>query len=528
MTIEILDTTLRDGEQGAGIRFTDDDRLKIIHALDKLGVSYVEAGNFTAASDTGDGGLLLCERARKSGLQSSSLVAFWSTRKPDMKACDDKVLKKIAESEYVDYVTIYGKSALYQVYNVLRTDAEENLEMIRDSVSFLTESGKNVFFDAEHFFDGYADNPTYAMKVLEVAYNAGAKRLILCDTNGGMLTDTVGVAVSAAVQKFPNIIGIHCHNDMGLAVACSVTAVLSGAVHVQGTISGIGERCGNANLNTLIPVLQLKLGYTCISDESLKNLTHTARYINEVSNKAFDEREPFVGGYAFTHKAGSHIDGVEKTSKSFEHIEPERVGNLRNIIISGLSGRAALREKMTALNLNLEKNSPEVMNAVALVKSYESRGYVYEDAEASLILVIKESLGMKKKFFELQTYKVLINEPSAEAGCTALIKISVDTGGTKQEEITAAEGKGPIHALDTALRQALLRFYPELTGIRLSDYKVRVINSSETTASVVRVIIESTDGTTLWRTIGVSQDIIQASWQALRDAYEYKLDKGEA
>jgi len=524
MKIEIYDTTLRDGEQGAGISFTDDDRVKIIHALDLLGVSYIEAGNASALS--------VFEREEVQSLRAV-LVAFSSTRKPDSHVFNDDVLMKIARSDHVRAVTIYGKSAKSHVSGVLRTTPEENLRMIFDTVSFLVSCGKDVFYDAEHFFDGYGDDPVYAMKSIETAHEAGACRLVLCDTNGGMLPAAFGVAVNAASAKFPGILGVHCHNDMGMAAACSVEGVLSGASHVQGTISGIGERCGNANLNTLIPVLQLKLGYKCIPDEALAKLTGTARYINEIANRSFDEHEPFVGGYAFSHKAGTHIDAVGKTARAFEHIEPEKVGNRGQIIISGLSGKAALKEKISSIGLppytDIEKNSEEVGRAVSLVKKYESEGYTYEDAEASLILVIMESLGLRNDFFSLKSFEV--TSRTAEKSF-ASVKIAVENSATADSDFmeeTSSEmsESGPVHALDAALRKVLLSFYPQLESVRLCDYKVRVINSGATTASMVRVLIESTDSVTVWRTIGVSKDIIEASWQALRDAYEYKLTMTE-
>ena len=516
MNIEIYDTTLRDGEQGAGISFTDDDRVKVIHALDLLGVSYIEAGNSAALS--------IFERADVRSLRTSVLVAFSSTRKPRSRACDDAVLRRIGESDFVRAVTIYGKSSKRHVESVLRTTADENLRMIADTVSYLTSCGKVVFYDAEHFFDGYGDDPVYAMTTLEAARNAGASRLVLCDTNGGMLPDALGVAVSAAAARFPGILGIHCHNDMGMAAACSVGGILSGAIHVQGTISGIGERCGNANLNTIIPVLQLKLGYKCIPDESLDKLTGTARYINEIANRSFDEHEPFVGGYAFSHKAGTHIDAVGKTARAFEHIDPERVGNLSQIIISKLSGKAALKEKIASIGLppyiGIEKNSEEVGRAVSLVKEYENAGYTYEDAEASLELVIMESFGLRKSFFSLKSFEVTSRTGGQSS---ASVKIAVENAAYTEESASEMSESGPVHALDAALRKVLLSFYPQLESVRLCDYKVRVINSGATTDSTVRVLIESTDSQTVWRTIGVSKDIIDASWQALRDAYEYKL-----
>ena len=525
MKLELYDTTLRDGTQGAGISFTEADRLRVIHALDDLGITYIEAGNFSVGSNDWE----IFRRAGEisAGLKHARLVAFGSTRRVGERAFDDAALRAIAKSD-VPVVAVFGKSWIYQIEEVLHTTCEENLAMIADTVSFLKTAGKEVIFDAEHFFDGYSDNPAYALRVLSAAAEAGADALVLCDTNGGMLPDIIGMTVEAVRAHLPEAkLGIHCHNDMGMAVACSLSAVLAGAVQVQGTISGIGERCGNTNLCTLIPLLQLKMGFSCVSDEQLTALTHTARFVNEVANLDFDEREPFVGGYAFTHKAGMHIDAVRKHPRTFEHIDPDRVGNSRNMLISALSGRAALREKMAAILPGLTKDSPQVAAVLARVKAAEGRGYQYEDAEASLMLLIYEALGLRRTFFAVETFKVMVGEPysrgrGAEAegsSCTAMIKIAVDGA----EEITAAEGCGPVNALDLALRRALLRFFPQINRVRLTDYKVRVSGSDSATASVVKVFIESTDGIRVWRTVGVSADIIDASWQALLDSVEFYL-----
>lgn len=526
MKIEIYDTTLRDGAQGAGINYTDADRAKIMNALDRLGVSYIEAVDFAAlAGISGADERLAAAKEAAAGLHFSKAAGFLSTRRPGETVADNTALITAAAFP-VEYVTIYGKSWLRQVTEVLGTTAEENLAMIRDTIVFLRDAGKHVFFDAEHFFDGYSDNPAYAMAVLGAALDAGAETLILCDTNGGMMPDVIGMTTETVCRAFPGArIGIHCHNDLGMAVSCSLSAVLGGACQVQGTVSGIGERCGNANLNTLIPLLQLKMGFSCIDKDQLVKLTETARYVNEIANITFNEHEPFVGGHAFTHKAGTHIDAVTKSPRAMEHMDPSLVGNERNLLVSSLSGRAALLDKMTAILPGLEKNSSEVASAVALVREYEAEGFSYEDAEASLYLLIREALGLRRDFFALRTFKVFVEETEkSEAGdgtglCSALVKVAVDGC----EEITAAEGDGPVNALDLALRRALVRFYPTLEKMCLCDYKVRVINSSDATASKVRVLIESTDGIRIWRTVGVSVDIIHASWQALRDSVEYML-----
>ncbi len=527
MKVEIYDTTLRDGAQGAGIDFTDDNRISIIHTLDRLGVSYIEAGN--AASPKDAAFFADCDKIR---LENAAISAFCSTRRAGKKAADDPILQSLAASP-VRYVAVVGKAWEYQVTAVLGTTAEENLEMIKDTVSYLRESGKHVFFDAEHFFDGYSDSPTYAMTVLEAALSAGAERLVLCDTNGGMLPDVIGVVVTAVHKRLPEAkLAIHCHDDMDMAVACSIEGVLSGAVQVQGTVCGIGERCGNCNLNTIIPILQLKLGYTCISPESLAMLTRSARSIMETANLSFNEHSPFIGGYAFTHKAGMHIDAVRKTPRTFEHITPELVGNASNLLISGISGKSAYHAVLERIapELNIEIGSERFNTVISRIKEYEARGYQFENAEASLLLVILEALDLRKAAFELLTFRVMISEPlsiNPDGKCSALIKVAIPDGeGGKTEELTAAEGDGPVNALDVALRRALSRFYPTLADVRLSDYKVRVLDSaSDTTASSVRVLIESTNGVSVWRTVGVSVDIVDASWQALRDSIEYYLYK---
>lgn len=521
MKLEIYDSTLREGEQSATVSFSKNDKIKIIEALDRLGVSYIEAGMVTVPED-----IEFFEKVSKMELKTAVPVAFGATIRSGEAAESSRSLSLLA-SVPCDTVCVFGKSWVYQVSKVLGTTKEENLRMIRDSVSFLKSKGKTVFFDAEHFFDGYSDDATYALKVVETAIDAGADRVILCDTNGGMLPDIIGMATAAVCNRFGKKIGIHCHNDLGMAEACTVSAVLSGAVQVQCTVSGIGERCGNANLNTLIPILQLKLGFDCIGDK-ITTLTSAVRYINEAANRTFDEREPFVGGYAFTHKAGMHIDGVMKSPRTFEHVSPESVGNLRNIVISSLSGRSAMADKMASILPQLDRESPEVAKALKAVREKEALGYSYEDAEGSLALVIKDALGLRKNFFDLVHFKVMTDEDAVTDAndqaidamrSTAMIKISVDG----KEKLSAAEGNGPVNAMDKALRQVLSAFYPVIDKMKLTDFKVRV-SSGGATASVVRVIIESTDGRSIWRTVGVSPDIINASWQALRDSVEYMLD----
>lgn len=527
MKVEIYDTTLRDGAQGAGIDFTDDNRISIIHALDSLGVSYIEAGNAASERDSA-----FFDECDKLSLENSHISAFCATRRAGKRAEDDTVLRRLANAP-VEYVAVVGKAWEYQVTTVLGTTAEENLSMIFDTISFLKSVGKHVFFDAEHFFDGYGDSPAYALSVLQTATNAGAERLVLCDTNGGMLPDAIGVIVNSVTQKLPGAaLAIHCHDDIGMAVACSVEAVISGAMQVQGTVCGIGERCGNCNLNTVIPVLQLKLGYSCLTKDQLARLSRTARTITETANLSFNEHSPFVGGYAFTHKAGMHIDAVRKTPRTFEHTVPELVGNASNLLISGIAGKSAYHAVLERIapELNIEVGTDRFNKVISHIKSFESKGFQFENAEASLLLVILEALGLRRSFYELLTFRVMISEPlsiNPQSKCSAFIKVAIpNANGERVEELTAAEGDGPVHALDVALRRALSGSYPELANVKLSDYKVRVLDSaSDTTASSVRVLIESTDGVSVWRTVGVSVDIVDASWQALRDSIEYYLYK---
>jgi len=520
MKIELYDTTLRDGAQSPGISFTTEDKLRIIAALDEFGIDYIEAGN--PGSNPKDSELF--QKAAALNLKHAKLIAFGSTCRAGTNAHEDENLRKIIAAR-TGHVTIFGKSRLLHVEKILKTTAEENLRIIFDSIKFLRKN-KKVFFDAEHFFDGYKDNPEYALKVLDTAQRAGAEMLILCDTNGGTMPDEIERITREITAKIKIPVGIHCHDDNGLAVAGTLAAVKSGAVQVQGTINGLGERCGNANLCVVIPNLQLKLNYDCVPEENLKNLTSFARYVAEISNLAFDEKMPYAGGHAFTHKAGMHIDAVHKMPSSFEHIMPEFVGNTRSMLVSEIAGRSALLDKIIRIAPDLTKDSPELKDALNLIKSYENDGYQFENAEGSMSLLLLKSLNKRRIFFSVETFNLVFPEPNKnrenkKAG--AMIKVKVDG----IEEITAAEGDGPVNALDKALRKALTRFYPKLSDMKLIDYKVRVLNSNAATAAKVRVLIESTDNNQIWRTVGVSTDIIEASWNALLDSVEYKLSLDE-
>lgn len=418
-------------------------------------------------------------------------------------------------------VAVFGKTWDLHVTEILKTTLDDNLCIIRDTIAFLKAHDKEVIFDAEHFFDGYKHNPDYALSALKTAELAGADWIVLCETNGGTFPDEISHIVNEVKKNVSVKIGVHCHNDTGMAVANSVMGVLAGAEQVQGTINGIGERCGNANLCTMIPNLQLKRDFVCIPDENLPSLTKLARYTSELANISHDEHQPYVGAFAFAHKGGMHIDGVKKNSATFEHISPEKVGNKRKFLMSEMSGRSNIIDIIHDIDPTIEKQSPITQNVMDKLKALEYQGYQFEGAESSVELLVRKELGVYEPFFRLIQFKVSIDEPSAEDcfSATAVIKIEADG----HEEITAAQGDGPVNAMDKALRKALERFYPQLKNVHLSDYKVRVLDSQDATAANVRVLIETTDGETSWSTVGVSKDIIAASWQALVDSIEYRL-----
>jgi len=517
--IKIFDSTLRDGAQAEGISFSVEDKIKVVKVLDSLGISYIEAGN--PSSNPKD--IEFFERVKDIKLENSKLVAFGSTRRRDIKVEEDKNVQSLLSAD-TETVAIFGKSWDFHVTDIIKTSLEENLKMIKETMAFFKEHGKEVIFDAEHFFDGYKANPKYAMEALKAAVDGGADCLALCDTNGGMFPLDIYEVVKKVTQAFPNVdVGIHCHNDGGMAVANSISAVQAGAVHVQGTYAGFGERCGNANLSTIIPNLQLKKGYMCIPEKNMVNLTSTAHIIAEIANVKLNKNEPYVGKSAFSHKAGMHIDGVSKSPTSFEHINPEKVGNERRFLMSEVAGRSTIISKIQRINPNITKDSPETQIIIDSLKELEYKGYQFEGAEGSFELLVRKKLGKYKPFFELEHFKIIGEQPTKDGkpSSSTLIKVSVD-GKT---EITAAEGDGPVNALDMALRKALEVFYPELSQIRLMDYKVRVLDTKTATAAKVRVLIETTDGIDSWTTVGVSTDIIEASWIALVDSIEYKLIK---
>ncbi len=514
--LEILDTTLRDGAQGEGISFSVVDKLAVLKALDEFGVAYIEAGN--PGSNPKD--MEFFEKAATIELKNAKLVAFGSTRRKDVEAKDDENIKSMMLAN-TEVVSIFGKCWDLHVTEIIKTTLDENLLLVGDTIKYFFENGKEVIFDAEHFFDGYKANAEYSLKVLEAAAKAGATVLCLCETNGGATPMEVLEITKVVSEKFPHIkVGIHCHNDIGCAVANSIVAVEAGAVHVQGTFLGIGERCGNAALSVIIPILQLKQQYKCIEGD-VSNLYQTAKKLAEISNLRVANTEPFIGSSAFAHKGGMHIDGVKKLSRSFEHIDPTSVGNERRFLLSEVSGKQAVLSKIESVAPELTKGSPQTAEILEKLKELEHEGYQFEAADASFELLVKKLLRSFKPHFELEMYKTSgeFPPPVDEMSSSAIIKIKVG----ENTEITAAMGNGPVHALDQALRKALEIFYPALSEIHLVDYKVRVLESSHATGSRVRVLIVSSDGKNEWTTVGVSSDIIEASFDALVDSIEYKL-----
>ena len=524
--IQLYDTTLRDGAQREGISFSVVDKLNIARRLDELGIHFIEGG-WPGSSPKDDE---FFARASKAGFENARLVAFGSTRRTGVCAEDDANLKALAESG-AGVVTLVAKSSDVQVTQVLETSLEENLAMVSDSVAYLKTRGLTVFLDAEHFFDGFKSNPEYSLKVLKAAAEAGAECLIPCDTNGGAMPDEIVEAIDAVCKATDIAVGIHVHNDSELAVANTLAAVEAGATQVQGTINGYGERCGNANLCSIIPILKLKMGIECVTDEQLARLTDTANYVSEVANLKPDAFLPYVGASAFSHKAGLHVSGLKKWSGSYQHIDPALVGNQSRMLVSELSGRSNIVHRAKEIGIDLPPKSREAQDLLAKVKHMESRGFQYENAEASFDLLVQRSVDGYCPPFELVDFMV-INEKRRrlpvmgsddEMLSEAVVKVRV--GGDVVH--TAAEGNGPVNALDTALRKALLRFYPSLSVIKLVDYKVRILEESTGTESQVRVLIESSDGVDQWRTVGSSTNIIEASWLALADSLEYwLLNKG--
>lgn len=514
-SIFIFDTTLRDGTQGEGVSLSADDKLKIAKKLDELGVSYIEGG--IPGSNSKD--IEFFKRVQQLGL-GAKITAFGSTRRKDSGAEQDANLNRIIESG-AQAATLVGKSWDFHVHTALQTTLEENLAMIYDSIAYLKRKGLEVIFDAEHFFDGYKNNPEYAVAVLKKAKEAGADWLVMCDTNGGTLPHEVGSIVSAFHSSVPDAnLGIHTHNDCELAVANTLSAVQAGARQVQGTINGYGERCGNANLCSIIPNLQLKLGYDCIGEERLKQLTNTARYVSEIANVNMPVNQPYVGNAAFAHKGGIHVSAILRDSRTYEHIVPEWVGNKQRVLVSDLAGQSNIVSKAQDMGLDFDPSNEQSRKVIDKIKDLEHQGYTFEAADASLELLLREAGGEMKELFTFESFKMLVEKTAGQPVVSeAFVKLNVAGNNV----YTAAEGNGPVNALDNALRKALVQYFPAIKEMHLSDYKVRVLDEKDATAAKVRVLIESRNINNSWNTVGVSGNVIEASWEALVDSMRYAL-----
>ncbi|MDP6685562.1 MAG: citramalate synthase [Candidatus Omnitrophota bacterium] len=515
--IKLYDTTLRDGAQGEGISFSVVDKIKIAKKLAFLGIHYIEGG--WPGSNPKD--MEFFKEARKLKSKRTEIVAFGSTKRAKVSPSKDENLKALLKSQ-VKTVTIFGKTWDLHVRDVLKVSLQENLSMIKDTVEFLKSKKLTVFYDAEHFFDGYTKNKEYALETLRSAVSGGCDAIMLCDTNGGMVTNELGVIVRAISNEFPVPMGIHTHNDSGMAVASSLAAVESGCTFVQGTINGYGERCGNADLCVIIPNLELKLGCECLPKGKLKELTEVSRYVSEISNMKQQSNQPFVGRSAFAHKGGVHVNAVMKNPVSYEHVTPDVVGNHRRILVSELAGKTSIILKAKEMELDLSKDDPKTKKILRLVQNLENQGYAFETADGSFELLMKKALKKYKPLFSMQGFKVIIEKrDDGSLISEATIKLKVN----KKLKHTVAEGDGPVNALDNALRKALTEVYPALAEMHLSDFKVRVLDEQAGTAAKVRVLIQSQDEKSSWGTVGVSENVIEASWQALVDSVQYKLLK---
>ena len=511
--VELYDTTLRDGAQRADLSYSIEDRLRILHKLDQVGFPYVEGGWPGANPRDSE----FFKLATKESLRTAQLASFGMTRRAGERADGSSGLRELLETG-TEVVCIVGKAWDLHITEALRTSLDEGVAMVRDTIAFLSAEGRRVFFDAEHFFDGYASDPTFAMRVLGAAEEAGAERLVLCDTNGGMLPHDVARIVGEVASQAGVPLGIHVHNDAGCAVANSIVALEAGAFHVQGTINGYGERTGNADLVPIAANLELKMGIRCLPEGSVERLSELAHYVAEVANIAPDSHQPYAGRYAFTHKAGLHTSGVARLSRAYEHVPPESVGNRRGVVASDLGGSAMLRLKAAELGVGLRDDAIPAL--LAELKSREARGYAFDVADASLELLLRSADGWQQPFFEVDSFRVHVErrgreEPLAEA------TVKVTTKGTRH--IESAEGAGPVGALDNALRKALTNDYPELDSMSLEDYRVRVLDETHGTGAVVRVLLDTSNGEREWTTVGVSENIIEASWEALTDSYLFGL-----
>jgi len=515
VNVEFYDTTLRDGAQSEDISFSLNDKLRITEKLDEFGMHYIEGG--WPGSNPKD--LLYFKEVKGLSLKNSKIVAFSSTIKANSKPEEDETLKAVFDAD-TEYVTIVGKSWDLHVTDALKVKLDTNLRMIEKTIEYLKKHGRTVFFDAEHFFDGYRNNRAYAMKVLKVAQDAGADLIVLCDTNGGSMPFEVYDIVRQVGKDLDIKLGIHTHNDTENAVANSLMAVKAGCCHVQGTINGYGERCGNANLCSIIANLIIKMGFDGISKDKLVHLKELSLFVDEMANIIPDKHRPYVGDSAFAHKGGIHVSAIRKNPETYEHIEPGLVGNKQRVLISDLSGESSILYKAQEYKIDMERDKKASKEIIRKIKELELLGYQFEGAEGSLELLIKKTLGIHKKYFDLIGFKVIVEKKEKNNSVSeATIMVRV---GDKIEH-TAALGTGPVNALDNALRKALYKFYPDLREMDLVDYKVRVLSTKDGTKAVTRVLIESSDGSRNWGTVGVSENIIEASWQALVDGIDYKL-----
>jgi len=513
MKITLLDTTLRDGAQREGISFSVEDKLRIAAALDRLGVDYIEGG--WPGSNPKD--MEFFERMAELHLEHAIVTGFGSTRRVGVAVEDDENIRSLL-SAGTQSVTVFGKSSDAQVRHVLETTREENLRMIAETISYLKDASREVIYDAEHFFDGYHDDPAYAIETLQTAVDAGADVIVLCDTNGGALPATVADVVAAVAGVIDVPLGIHAHNDSETAVANTIAAVSAGAIHVQGTINGYGERCGNANLCSIIPALVLKLNHDCNADLSL--LSETARYVSELANLPLDPHLPYVGSSAFAHKGGMHVNALLKWEKSYQHIDPKLVGNHRRVLISELSGRSNIAYKARELGLSLTEGSSEAKLVLERVKELEGEGFQFEGADGSVELLVRRASPNYRPPFVLRGFHVLVKEGNGN-GMVSEATVKVEVNGEVIH--TASEGNGPVDALNAAVRKAILPFYPHLVDVRLTDYKVRILDEQAGTAARTRVLITTSDHQRSWSTVGSSANIIEASWYALSDALEYAI-----
>ena len=518
--VKIYDTTLRDGSQAEDIAFSVEDKIRIAQKLDELGIHYIEGG--WPGSNPKD--LQFFQEIKSVSLSQAKIVAFGSTCRAGTPPQNDPNIQALIEAG-TESVTLFGKSWDIHPLEALNITLDQNLEIIHQSVRFLKDQVSEVIFDAEHFFDGFKSNPRYAISTLKAAQEAKADWIVLCDTNGGTLPCEVQSIIKEVKKKITIPLGIHVHNDTEMAVANTILAVKEGIGLVQGTINGYGERCGNANLCSIIPNLKLKMGMDCITDAQLKKITEVSRFVSELANLPHHKYLPYVGDSAFAHKGGVHVSAIRKSGATYEHVQPERVGNRQRVLISDLSGESNILYKAAEFKIDIESKDPKVREILDELKQLENRGFQFEGAEGSFEILIKKALGQHKKFFELLGFRVIVEKKQEEAPPLSEATIMVRVGD--RVEHTAAVGNGPVNALDNAIRKALEKFYPELKEVKLLDYKVRILPTKDGTAAQTRVLIESGDKESKWGTVGVSENIIQASWQALVDSIDYKLLKEE-